>query len=100
MSAKAFCCRKSSRMILGGLQGQLVTGGQGVLTDQLDDLVQAGFFLEDGHSLVAVLEELLAQVFIVPGAERIQVEGVGVQPVDGREVTAGKPGRRPGPRRP
>ena len=42
----------------GHFQGQLVGGGQGVLTDELDDFVQAGLLLEDAHGLAPVLHEV------------------------------------------
>ncbi len=46
---------------------KVVGGRQGVLAHQLDDLVQAGLLLEDGHGPTPGFQELLAQVLVKPG---------------------------------
>ncbi|CAN4035198.1 Hydroxypyruvate isomerase, partial [Dysosmobacter welbionis] len=64
---------------------------------QLDDLVQAGLTLEDAHGAGPVLQELRSQVLVKPRLQGVQIQGVGVQPVDGREMALVGQGRIQGP---
>ena len=83
---KAFCCKKSSRSIRVTSSVSWSLRTQGVLTYQLDDLVELVLLLQQVHGVVTVLHERLSQMLIEPRAQGVQIQGVGVQPVDGREV--------------
>ncbi len=78
-----------SSVALGVLMNKNNTVAQaGGLAHQLDDLVKLVLLLQKVHGAVAVLHELRTQMLVEPGGYRVQIQGVGVQPVDGGEVAA------------
>ena len=66
---KAFCCKKSSRSIRVTSSVSWSLRTQGVLTHQLDDLVELALLLQQVHGLVTVLHERLSQMFVEPRAQ-------------------------------
>ena len=74
---------------LGGLQRELVGGAQGC-PYRPAGRSRSGWTPPGGWSwrLSRLLQEALAQILVEPGLQGVQIQGVGVQPVDGGEVTA------------
>ena len=64
----------------------MILGGKGILADKLNDLIEASLLLQNGHSPFPVLQESLTEVLLVPRPQRINVQRIGIEPVNGREV--------------
>ena len=70
------------------LKRDLVLRAERILADELHDLVEVRFLLQHRHGPLAVFEEFVSQVLAVPRAQGIEIERIGIQPVDGREVAS------------
>ena len=60
---------------------------QSIHTDHLDDLVQGILILKEGHQLLACAHPVRSDVLIEPRADGVEIQTVGCQPVDCREVS-------------
>ena len=71
----------------GDLERQLLVVRKDVVSDQLDDLHQAAFLVQDGHQLIPVVDEIRPHIVRVPACQVRQVFAVAAHPVDGGEVS-------------
>ncbi len=65
---------------------QLVVFGQGLGSDEPDDLLQFSFMLESYEGLVSYIA-VIGTDLVPPCVNRIGVETVALEPVDGRKVS-------------
>ena len=81
----------------GAFQGDTVLEAQGVHAYQTYDFVQFRFFLEDGHHLGDHAGPVGGYGAVVVVPQAVAVQGVALQPVDGREMTGIGQGCRQAP---
>ena len=74
--------------IAGDLQGELLILRQGVLADELNDLLELVFLVEDVDRPLSDLRPVLGDVLLEPWIELISIQRVGFVPVDRREMPA------------
>jgi len=72
--------------VAGDLQGELLVVGEGVLPDELDDLLQLSLLVEHVDRPLALLRPVVGDFVLEPRVELILVQRVRLVPVDRREV--------------
>ena len=71
----------------GNFQSQLLIIRQNVAADQLYDLHQTAFLVQDRYHLISVINKIRAYIICIPARQIGQVFAVAGQPVDRREMT-------------
>ena len=70
----------------GGLHFQAVLRGKGVHSDHLDNLIEGSLILQQAHQILAGFHPVTLDILIKPGLQVIQIQTVGSQPVNRREM--------------
>ena len=70
----------------GNFQSQLLVIRENITSDQLNDLHEGAFLVQDSHELISVCYKFGRDMFSVPGGQIFQIFAVAGEPVDSREM--------------